>query len=234
MTESVLYIATLLAVLLSLFAQIYVSSTFKRYSRTATLRGASAESVARYVLDEAGCQDVRIERVRGSLTDHYDPRTKTLRLSDSVYGNASAAAVGVACHEARHAIQHRANYVPVKVRSALVPVTTFASRTWSWLLIAGVGAMLLLPTDGTLGYILLLVALGTLALTTLFQLVTLPCEFDASRRALRAMRQSGYFETRELGSARKVLSAAALTYIASALVSVLQLLRILSILRRRR
>ena len=234
MTESILYIATIAAVVLSLFAQIYVSSTFKRFSRKATLRGESAESVARYVLDEAGCYDVCIERVGGSLTDHYDPRTKTLRLSDSVYGNASAAAIGVACHEAGHAIQHRANYFPVKVRSALVPVTTFASRTWTWVLIAGVALMYLLPMGGTVGYLLMFVGLGALAVSTAFQLVTLPCELDASKRALRAMRKTGYFASRELGSAKKVLTAAALTYIAAALVSVLQLLRLISILGRRR
>ena len=234
MTEYVLYIATFLAILLSLFAQFYVSSVFRRYSRKATLRGASAEDVARYVLDQAGCHDVVIERVGGTLTDHYNPRTKTLRLSDGVYGNASAAAIGVACHEAGHAIQHRANYFPLKVRSALVPISSFAARTWSLIFIAGAALMFLVPTGGVIGSVLLLVSIGTLAVSTVFQLVTLPCEFDASRRALRAMRASGYFASSELGSARKVLSAAALTYIASALVTVMQLIRLIFIFRRRR
>ena len=234
MTEIVLYIATLCAVVLSVFAQIYVSSTFRRHSRQATLRGQSAEMVARYVLDEAGCDDVIIERVGGSLTDHYDPRTKTLRLSDSVYGNASSAAIGVACHEAGHAIQHRAHYFPVKVRSALVPVTNFVSRFWSIALILGVVLTFLVPSGGMFGTVLMFVGIGAFSVSTLFQLVTLPCEFDASKRALRAMRSTGYFEKRELASAKKVLSAAALTYIASALVSILQLLRIILIFRRRR
>lgn len=237
--EYTLYVAVVLALLLSLFAQIYVSSTFRRYSRMTSFSAQRAEDVARYVLDEAGCQDVTIERVHGSLTDHYDPRTKTLRLSDSTYGNASAAAIGVACHEAGHAIQHRENYFPVRVRSALVPITNFVSRFWSVFIVISMIFLLFVPNTtmpgaSNFGYYFLLCGIGVFSVNTVFQLVTLPCEFDASRRALGAMRRTGYFDSHEVGVAKKVLSAAAMTYIASALVSVLHLLRLISIARRGR
>ncbi len=237
--EFTLYIAVCLALLLSLFAQIYVSSTFRRYSRVASFSGQRAEDVARYVLDEAGCQDVTIERTRGSLTDHYDPRTRTLRLSDSTYGNASSAAVGVACHEAGHAIQHQKQYFPLKVRSALVPVTNFVSRFWSVFIIIGMAFLLFVPETTlpgafSFGQMFLLGGIAVFSVNTLFQLITLPCEFDASRRALRAMRATGYFERGEIATAKKVLSAAAMTYIAAALVSILHLIRLITIFRRSR
>lgn len=238
--DIVIYFALLLALGLSLFAQVRVSTTFRKYSRVPTRRGMRAEDVARLVLDEAGCTDVVIERTRGSLTDHYDPRTKTLRLSDSTYGNASAAAVGVACHEAGHAIQHSQAYLPLKLRSVMVPVTTFASRAWYFIFMIGLLFLFITP-DMTLpglefsfGYYAILAGIALFSVTTVFQLVTLPCEFNASSRALRAMRETGYFEPSEMTGARAVLSAAAMTYISAALVSVLQLLRLLSMLRRNR
>ncbi len=237
--EYVLYIAVIFAVFLSLIAQIRVSTTFKRYSRVTTKHGMRAEDVARLVLDEAGCTDVTIESTRGNLTDHYDPRTKTLRLSDSTYGSASAAAIGVACHEAGHAIQHRAGYLPLKLRSLMVPATNFASRMWYIIVVLGTVFLFLSPDmtfglEFPLGYYIILLGVILFSVTTIFQLITLPCEFNASDRAMKAMRQTGYFDGSELAGARRVLSAAAMTYIAAALVSVLQLLRLLAMLRRRR
>lgn len=238
--DIVIYAALLLALGLSLLAQVRVSTTFRQYSRVPTRRGMRAEAVARLVLDEAGCTDVMIEHTRGNLTDHYDPRTKTLRLSDSTYGNASAAAVGVACHEAGHAIQHREAYLPLKLRSLMVPATSFAGRAWYFIFIIGLVFMFVSPDmtlpglEFSLGYYIILVGIVLFSVTTLFQLITLPCEFNASSRALRAMRATGYFESGELVGARRVLSAAALTYISAALVSVLQLIRLLSMVRRER
>ena len=228
--EMVLYIAVIVAAILALFAQIKVSTTFNRYSRVATRQGRTAEQVARMMLHAEGITDVQIERVHGHLSDHYDPRTKTLRLSDGVYANASAAAIGVACHEAGHAIQHARAYAPVKLRSALVPVTSFASRAWWIIVLLG---SLMINLGGYVGQSVVLVGIGLFAFTTLFQLVTLPCELDASTRAMRAMRATGYFEPSELSGARRVLKAAALTYVAAAVVSLLQLLRLVMMFRRR-
>ena len=192
------------------------------------------------VLDSAGCTDVVIERTRGHLSDHYDPRTKTLRLSDSTYGNASAAAVGVACHEAGHAIQHKEAYLPLKLRSLMVPATNFAGRAWYFIFMLGLVFLFVSPDmtlpglEFSIGYYVVLFGIALFSVTTLFQLITLPCEFNASARALRAMRGCGYFEPSELAGARRVLSAAAMTYISAALVSILQLLRLLSMIRRNR
>ena len=228
--EYYVYIATIIALVLAVWAQVKVSTTFSRYSRTPTATNRTAEEVARMILDSNGLSDVRIERVRGNLSDHYDPRSKVLRLSDTVYGQRSAAAIGVAAHEAGHAIQHKVGYAPVVLRSKMVPITSFASR-FTWVVI-----MLGLLFIGTsLGYITLHVGIGLFAITTLFQLVTLPCEFDASKRALEEMDKTGLYSSGELAVSRKVLSAAALTYVASLLVSVLQLVRlILSANNRRR
>ena len=229
--ENFLYVAMIVALVVAVLAQIKVSTTFNRYSRTATATQRTADEVARMILDNNGLHDVRIERVRGKLTDHYDPRSNTLRLSDSVYGNKSAAAIGVAAHEAGHAIQHATGYGPVVLRSKMVPITTFASR-FTWIIIV-LGA-LFLGIGLELGYYTMLFGIGLFAVTTLFQLVTLPCEFDASRRALAEMNRTGLYSSGELAVSKKVLSAAALTYVASLVVSALQLLRlILSVSRRR-
>lgn len=230
--------AVVIAFLLCLVAQIYVSATFRRYSHRISFSNQRAEVIARYILDQSGCYDVTIEHTHGNLTDHYDPRTKTLRLSDSVYGNASVAAIGVACHEAGHAIQHQQAYFPVKIRSALVPITNFVSRMWSAVFVLGMVLLLFAPATAvngfSIGYLTIWIAIGVFSVNTLFQLVTLPCEFNASKRALQAMRSTGYFDHSELGVARKVLTAAACTYIASALLSFVQLIRLISIVRRRR
>lgn len=233
--EIILYVLVIVAFIFALVAQLKVSSTFKRYSRVATRRGYSAEQVARIMLDAAGVHGVHIERVGGQLSDHYDPRTKTLRLSEGVYGNASAAAIGVATHEAGHAIQHANAYAPLRLRSALVPVTSFASRVWWLIVLAGSLFLNVGRAIGaySFGQIVIFIGIALFAFTTLFQLVTLPCELDASARALSAMRATGYFEESELRGARKVLSAAAMTYLAAALVSLLQLLRLIAMFRRR-
>ena len=224
-----LYILFILAIGLTFYAQIKVSSTFNRYSRVRTGRGQTAAEAARMILNSNGLYHVKIERVGGNLTDHYDPRSEVLRLSESVYDSTSAAAVGVAAHEAGHAVQHAVGYLPIKIRSALVPMTNFASRG-TWLLIL-LGAIFYYTE---IGYMLVMVGIALFAVTTLFQLVTLPCEFDASNRAMRELTSCGWYTREELSASRRVLSAAALTYVASLLVSVLQLLRLLSRYSRRR
>ena len=227
--DFILYIFFILAIILTFYAQIKVSSTFNKYSRVSTGHGRTAAEAARMILSQNGINDVRIERVGGNLTDHYDPRSKTLRLSDSVYDSTSAAAVGVAAHEAGHAIQHAVGYLPIKIRSSLVPVTNFASRS-TWILIL-LGCLFYYSE---IGYALIMVGIALFSVTTVFQLVTLPCEFNASRRALEALDGSGWYSGSELSLAKKVLSAAALTYVAALLVSVLQLLRLISRYSRRR
>ena len=229
--ESYIYIATLIASVLAIWAQIKVSTTFNKYSRTPTATNRTADQVARMILDNNGLSDVRIERVRGSLSDHYDPRSKVLRLSDTVYGKRSAAAIGVAAHEAGHAIQHATGYAPVILRSKMVPITSFASR-FTWIIITL--GILLLSFGTMLGYYALHVGIALFAVTTLFQLVTLPCEFDASRRALSEMNATGLYSRGELAISKKVLSAAALTYVASLVVSALHLLRLILSFSRRR
>ena len=218
------------AILISVYAQFKVSTTFRKYSRVATASGRTAAQVAREILDRNGLRNGGRERVGGHLSDHYDPRANVLRLSDSVYSSPSAAAIGVAAHEAGHAIQHAEEYLPIRVRSRLVPITNFASRA-SWIFIF---LGILLYGLSVLGDWVLLIGVGLFAVTTLFQLVTLPCEFNASRRALSAMDGMGYFSRRELSDAKRVLSAAAMTYVAALIVSILQLLRYLTLLNRRR
>lgn len=225
-----LYPLFIVAILISAYAQFKVSTTFRKYSRVATASGRTAAQVAREILDRNGLRNVGIERVGGHLSDHYDPGANVLRLSDSVYSSPSAAAIGVAAHEAGHAIQHAEDYLPIRVRSRLVPITNFASRA-SWIFIF---LGILLYGLSVLGDWVLLIGVGLFAVTTLFQLVTLPCEFNASRRALSAMDGMGYFSRRELSDAKRVLSAAAMTYVAALIVSILQLLRYLTLLNRRR
>ena len=230
--EYILYFACLGAIILSIWAQIKVNGTFRRFSEVRTASGRTAATVARDMLDRAGLYHVRIERVGGNLTDHYDPKAQVLRLSTPVHDSSSAAAVGVAAHEAGHAIQHAEGYAPIKFRTALVPVTSFASR-FSWLII--IAGILIMSFEGSaFGYYISLFGIGLFAFTTLFQLVTLPCEFNASSRALAALDASGYYTRDELSASKKVLSAAALTYVASFAVSLLQLLRLLAGINRRR
>ena len=229
--ETYIYIATVIAMILAIYAQIKVSTTFNRYAKTPTATNRTADEVARMILDNNGLQNVRIERVRGNLSDHFDPRTNVLRLSDSVYGNRSAAAIGVAAHEAGHAIQHATGYAPVVLRSKMVPITSFASK-FTWIII--MLGIVIMGAGSMLGYYALHVGIALFAITTLFQLVTLPCEFDASKRALIEMDRTGLYSNGELAVSKKVLSAAAMTYVASLVVSALQLLRLINLVSRRR
>ena len=207
--------------ILSLFAQWSVNSTFNKYSKKTTMRGITGYDSAKMILDANGLSHIRIERVSGNLTDHYDPKANVIRLSDSVYGSNSVAAVGVAAHEAGHAVQHAKGYAPIKIRSAIIPVTNIGSRLAIPLILLG-----LLFTGGE---ILAYMGVALFSLTTIFQLVTLPVEFNASRRAISAMEKSYRFEGSEISAARKVLSAAAMTYVAALAVSLAQLLRLLLI-----
>ena len=212
------YILVLIGVLLSLAASYKVKSTFNRYSNVASRSGMSGAQAAETILHANGIYDVTIQRVSGSLTDHYDPRNKTLNLSESVYGSMSVAAIGVAAHECGHAIQHQKEYAPLQIRSSLVPVANFGSGA-SWFFIIA-GLFLSWQPLVTTGIVLF-------SLAVLFQLVTLPVEFNASSRAVAALGNLGILGQEELGHTKKVLSAAALTYVASAAAAILQLLRLI-------
>ncbi|MDD7024621.1 MAG: zinc metallopeptidase [Lachnospiraceae bacterium] len=219
------YILVLIGVVLSMLASSKVKTTFARYQRVRSMSGITGAEAAQRILHQSGIYDVRVEHVSGSLTDHYDPRSKVLRLSDSVYGSSSVAAVGVAAHECGHAVQHEKGYVPLSIRSALVPVANFgANLAWPVFLmglIFSIGPLL------DIGILLFLAAV-------LFQLVTLPVEFNASSRALRLLESNGILYGEEIRDTRKVLSAAALTYVASLAASVLQLLRLIILAGGRR
>ena len=222
------YFLVLIGVVLSLIASGRVKSTFAKYSQVRNSRGLTGAQAAEQVLHTAGIYDVRIEHVGGNLTDHYDPRTKVLRLSDSVYGQTSVAAVGVAAHECGHAIQHAKGYAPLKLRSTLVPVANFGSKLAWPLIIFG------LFISGESSTILINAGIIAFLAAVAFQLVTLPVEFNASNRAIRMIADSGMMYGEEIRGAKKVLSAAALTYVASAATAILQLLRILILTGGRR
>lgn len=200
---------------LSLFAQFKVSSSFRRFSKVPSSRGVTGAQAARIMLEREGIRDVSIEVARGFLSDHYDPRSKVLRLSETVYGGSSLASVGVAAHEAGHAIQHARGYAPLQLRSALVPVSTLGSNLAWPLLIIGFIFM---------ARSLILAGIVFFSLAVLFQLVTLPVEFNASSRALKALPATGILTDVEVDGARKVLFAAALTYVAAAAAAIVQLL----------
>lgn len=215
-------ILVLPAVIFSLWASAKVNLTFKKYSRVPSMRGISGAEAARHVLDANGLQHIRIEKIPGNLTDHYDPRADVIRLSESVYDNTSVAAIGVACHEAGHAVQHAKNYVPVKIRAAIIPVTNIGSRLALPLILIGIIFSALSPQIIALAY----AGVACYGLCTVFQLVTLPTEFDASKRALRCIESYGILGTDEISGARRVLTAAAMTYVAALAVSLMQLLRL--------
>lgn len=212
------------AILFSLWAQTKVNSTFSKYQRVRCYSGYTGAQIARRILDENGLSNVRVERVSGSLTDHYDPRTHVVRLSDSVYSSDSVAAVGVAAHETGHAVQHATGYGPLGLRNAIIPLTNFGSKLSMPLILLG----LILNS-----YTLAMTGIIAFSMVALFQLITLPVEFNASRRAMRTL-SNGMLSDRELGGARQVLTAAALTYVAALLVSAMQLLRLLLLVNRRR
>ena len=213
------YILVLIGALLSVGASALVNRTFNRYSSVYARSGLTGAQAAQKLLHSQGIYDVAIQRVSGKLTDHYDPRNKTLNLSDAVYASTSVAAVGVAAHECGHAIQHARGYAPLSFRSALVPVANIGSQL-SWLFI-----ILGIFFGGS--HTLILIGILMFSAAVLFQLVTLPVEFNASGRALKLLSETGILQKDEVSDTRKVLSAAALTYVAAATTAVLQVLRLL-------
>ncbi len=215
------YILVIIGAVICLAASARVKLTFRKYNRVRSMSGLTGAQAAERILRSAGIMDVRIEHISGDLTDHYDPRHKVLRLSDSTYSSTSVAAVGVAAHECGHAIQHQKDYAPLSIRSAIVPAANFGSAAAWPLIIVG---MFFTSNTGTL-----LINIGILcfSLAVLFQLVTLPVEFNASRRAVRILGDTGILGTEELKGTKKVLGAAALTYVAGAAAAILQLLRLL-------
>ena len=212
------YILVLIGAIICMVASAKVNSTYKKYSRVRSASGLTGAQAAEQVLRNAGIYDVRIEHISGGLTDHYGPRDNVLRLSDSTYASPSVAAIGVAAHEAGHAVQHETGYLPLKIRSALVPAANIGSRLGIPIILLGV----ILGLNGTLVQI----GIWVFALSVLFQLVTLPVEFNASGRAMDMLERYGILRTDEMGACKKVLSAAAMTYVAAAASSILQLLRL--------
>lgn len=219
-------------VLLSLWASANVNSTFKRYAQQYSYRRITGAQAAQRVLSAHGIRDVRIERVSGNLTDHYDPKSNVIRLSDSVYDNTSTAAIGVACHEAGHAVQYAESYAPIKLRAAIIPVTNFGSKLAMPLILLGI----LFSGLGELSTAIIYVGIACFGLSFVFQLLTLPVEFNASSRALQAIETGELLTDDELKGARKTLRAAAMTYVAATAVALAQLLRLIMIFggRRRR
>ncbi len=218
------------AMLFAMWASARVNSTFAKYKNTRNVRGITGAQAARWVLDRNGLTNVPIEHISGSLTDHYDPSSNVVRLSDSVYASTSTVAIGVACHEVGHAIQHATNYAPVKIRTAIVPITNIGAKLSIPLIIGG----LLLSSLGEIFVTLAYIGCALYGLVTLFQLVTLPTEFNASSRALKTIEQTNLLQGEEYRQAKQVLSAAAMTYVAALAVSLAQLLRFLIIVGGRR
>ena len=212
-------------IIFSLWAQYKVSSSFKKYSKQRSARGLTGADAAQTVLNDARVSGVRIERVSGRLSDHFDPRANVIRLSDSVYDSPSVAAVGVAAHEAGHAIQYANAYFPMKIRSAIIPVTNIGSKLAIPLVLIG----LFFDMTGLINIGILL-----FGVVVLFQLITLPVEFNASRRAITILESSGLLVKEEIPASKKVLTAAALTYVAALAVSLAQLIRLMAIAGRRR
>ena len=213
------------AMIFALWAQFRVQSTFHKYDKVLSSSNMTGAEAARRILDKNGIYDVRVERISGHLSDHFDPRTKVIRLSDSTYGSNSVAAIGVAAHEAGHAVQYATGYVPIRLRQAIVPMTRFGSALAMplfliGLLLVGFGAI-----NPTVGEYMMFGGIVLFSLSTIFQLITLPVEFNASSRALRALEGGGVLEGRELRGARAVLSAAAMTYVAALATSLAYLLR---------
>ena len=213
--------------ILSLICNIAVKSSFSKYSQIANSRRLTGAQAAQQVLSAHGVTGVRIEPVQGNLTDHFDPRTNVIRLSESVYNAATVSAVGVACHEEGHAVQHAEGYLPNKIRSAIVPAANFGSRL-SWLFLV-VGLLLPAKYD-----FVLIIGIVLFSLSVLFTLITLPVEFNASNRALKTIKETNMLNPDEYSGAKKVLSAAAMTYVAAAATSIAQLLRLLMIANNRR
>ena len=214
------------ALLFAIWAQSRVSTTYRKYSQVRSARGMTAAQVCRQILDENGLFQIRIERIAGNLTDHYDPRANVIRLSDTVYNSTSVAAIGVAAHEAGHAVQHAQGYFPIKLRSAIIPITNIGSQLAMPLFLIG-----LILSSYAEQYVWIAYA-GVIcyALCLVFQLVTLPTEFNASSRALAAIRETGLLDEEGTKASKKVLSAAAMTYVAAVGVALMSLLRLVMIL----
>lgn len=217
-------------ILLSLIASSSVNSTFKKYSQQFSRRGITGAEAAQRVLRANGVMGVQITRVAGNLTDHYDPKANVIRLSDEVYGSTSTAAIGVACHEAGHAVQYAQSYGPIKLRAAIIPVTNLGSKLAMPLILVG----LLLSAFENLSFGFVYLGIACFGLSLVFQLITLPVEFNASRRALRAIEDGELLTTEEQKGARKTLTAAAMTYLAATAVALAQLLRLIMLFGRRR
>ena len=218
------------AMILAIYAQSKVKSTFAKYSRVRSRSGLTGAEAAERLLHAAGIYDVRIEGIRGSLTDHYDPSKKVLRLSENVYGSTSLSAIGVAAHETGHAVQHARGYVPLSLRSAMVPLTQIGSNLAMPLIVLGV---LFGGTYGRSGYGLIQFGIILFSLSVVFALITLPVEFNASSRAVKMLSEYGILDNDEISPVRQVLSAAALTYVAAAASAVASLLRLILIFGRR-
>ena len=217
MIDYTIFLLIIPAMLVAAFAQIQVKSTYSKYSQIRSSRGYTADQVARLILDRNGLTNVAIERISGHLTDHFDPRANVVRLSDSVSGSTSIAAIGVAAHECGHAIQYANSYVPMQIRSAIIPICNFGSSLSMPLILIGcIFSWQPLVTAGILLF----------STVTVFELVTLPVEFNASHRAVRILEEDGVLDHDELKGTRKVLAAAAMTYVASLLVSLAQLFRL--------
>ena len=213
------YILVIIGAVICLIASAKLNSTFNKYNRVRSTTGMTGAQVAERILHAQGLYGVRVEHIGGNLTDHYDPRTKVVRLSDSVYNSSSVAAIGVAAHECGHAIQDQKEYAPLRIRSAIVPAANFGSKV-CWLFI--IGGLLLGANQ-----VLINIGILLFSLAVLFQLVTLPVEFNASNRAIAILDQSGILSQEEVKGTKKVLSAAAMTYVASAAAAILSLLRLL-------
>lgn len=223
MPEFLLYLLLIAAFIFSIFTSVNVKSTFRKYNRMPSSRGVSAATIARQILDSNGLYNVQVTRVSGELTDHYDPRTNTVALSAPVYDSISVGAIGVAAHEVGHAIQYAKNYTPIKIRMAILPVAQFGSSAWILFFILGIVFNISLLRG---------VGIGLFAAIVLFQLITLPVEFNASRRALATIKDQGILFAEEYKGAKKTLAAAAMTYVASLAVALLQLLRLIASSRR--
>ena len=217
-------------IILSMWASSNVNSTFKKYSTQYSYRRITGADAAQRVLAANGVRGVRIERVAGNLTDHYDPRTNVIRLSDSVYSSTSTAAIGVACHEAGHAVQYAQSYAPIKLRAAIIPLTNFGSKIAMPLILMGI----LFTFLGEFSTVLVYLGIAAFGLSLVFQLVTLPVEFNASNRAMRTIESTGILTEEEQRGARKTLKAAALTYVAATAVALAQLVRLIAIFGNRR
>ena len=210
-------------IIISLWASSNVNSTFKKYAQQFSIRRITGAQAAQRVLSANGIGNVRIERVGGNLTDHYDPRANVIRLSDSVYDSTSTAAIGVACHEAGHAVQYAQSYAPIKLRAAIIPITNIGSRLAMPLILIG----LLMGALGEFGDFFVYLGIAAFGLSLVFQLITLPVEFNASRRAMEAIESGNILTEEEQRGARKTLTAAAMTYVAATAVALAQLLRLL-------